>query len=306
MKTINSISGGRTSTYMAIHYPTDLNIFACVCIDFPKAKPKDPAILKYCLEKLNGNFIASAESVKTLKIMMQLEQKLGKEVVWVRGKSFDQIIDEAGCLPTWARRFCTTDLKILPIFEYVYFRYGVVKEQIGYRYDEAWRAYKKGDKTVIELINLFGDVQKVVAYRKKHYRKIDSIITDYAISQNTFGSKIHNREDILWAKKTYPMIDDRVERIHVNHFCNSNLPEFDFPEESNCAGCHHKSSMVIHNQYKEEPEIMEWFSLQEKKGKFNTWHDDVIPYDVKKNMNFSELLELGPSGSCDSGYCGFD
>jgi len=70
---VNSISGGRTSGYMAIHYPADLNIFACVCIDYQKAAPKDPEVLKYCLAKLNGNFIASAESQKTLKIMMQLE-----------------------------------------------------------------------------------------------------------------------------------------------------------------------------------------------------------------------------------------
>lgn len=134
MKTINSVSGGRTSSFMAVNYPTDINIFACVCIDSPEAAPKDDSIYNYCLEKLDGNFIASAERQKTLKAMMDLEQLIGKEIVWVRGKSFDTVVDEAGCLPTWNRRFCTTYLKIQPIFEHLYFRYGLVSEQIGFRY----------------------------------------------------------------------------------------------------------------------------------------------------------------------------
>ncbi|MES2287471.1 MAG: hypothetical protein V4547_17385 [Bacteroidota bacterium] len=136
MISVNSLSSGKTSSYMAVHYPADVEIFACVCIDYPKATPKDPSILKYCLDKLNGNFIASAEHDKSLKVMMQLEQLIGKEIVWVRGKSFDQVIDQAGCLPTWARRFCTTQLKIRAMFEYLWPRYGEVIMRIGFRADE--------------------------------------------------------------------------------------------------------------------------------------------------------------------------
>lgn len=300
---VNSLSGGRTSSYMAVHYPADVEIFACVCIDYPKAAPKDPSVLNYCLEKLNGNFIASAESEKTLKIMMQLEQKIGKEIVWVRGKSFDQIINESGCLPTWARRFCTTDLKIIPIFEYIYFRYGIVREQIGYRYDESHRAYSRDRKeTIMELMDLFGDIQKVKTYIKETYRKVDAIMTEYPISQNVFGKKRNNLADILWAKKEYPLIDDKVRIREVNQYWR-HYPEFVFPRESNCAGCHHKSPETISNQFDVEPEIMEWFSLQEEKGKYNTWHDDVIPYKIKREMSFTELLELGGYSSCDTGYC---
>src|SRR5690606_18215824 len=133
MKTVNSISGGKSSFYMAMHNPADINIFACVCIDYPPARPKDPEVLKYVLDKLDGNFIASAEREKTLKAMMDIEQVLGKEIVWVRGKSFDQIIDENSALPTWARRFCTTEMKIIPMFEYLYPRYGKTIHNIGFR-----------------------------------------------------------------------------------------------------------------------------------------------------------------------------
>ena len=30
MKTVNSLSGGKTSTYIAIHYPADYNVFSLV------------------------------------------------------------------------------------------------------------------------------------------------------------------------------------------------------------------------------------------------------------------------------------
>lgn len=312
MVTVNSLSGGKTSSYMGIHYPADVNIFACVCIDYPDATPKDTKVLQYCLDKLDGNFIASAESEKTLKIMMQLEQKLGKEIVWVRGKSFDEIIDGAGCLPTWNRRFCTTDMKILPIFEYIYPRYGVVKERIGYRIDESHRAYGNQEKVnIFELIDLFGGVQQAKDVIKIKYRKIDSVMVKYPLSQNTFGSKIHNLSDVLWAKKEYPLIDDNIDRIEINRYWRQ-FPEFDFPSVSNCAGCHHKNPETIHRQFIEEPDIMEWFVLQEQKkkglgAKIHTWHDDMISYYEKKNMSFSEILALEmPTGSCDSGYCGVE
>lgn len=311
MKTVNSLSGGRTSSYMAVHYPADINIFACVCIDWPKSTPKDPEILKYCMDKLNGNFIASSESVKTLKLMMQLEQKLGKEIVWVRGKSFDQIIDEAGCLPTWVRRFCTTQMKITPIFEHIYFRYGIVKERIGFRYDESNRAYKtKKEESILELMDLFGDIEKVKLFIKEKYRNVDSIMVDYPMSTNVFGKKRNNLSNVLWAKKEYPLIDDKIERIHVGKYW-SQFPELDFPNESNCAGCPNKSPESIKTQFIDEPEIMEWFALQETKkmnlgAKCHTWHDDVIPYSIKKDLSFTELLELGGWGSCNTGYCNDD
>jgi len=33
MKTVNSLSGGKTSAYLAAHFPADLDVFALVCID---------------------------------------------------------------------------------------------------------------------------------------------------------------------------------------------------------------------------------------------------------------------------------
>ena len=67
MKTMNSISGGRTSAYMAVHMPADINIFAAVCMDNQLAKIKDDGLLSACRKKLEryderfGQFNGSAE-----------------------------------------------------------------------------------------------------------------------------------------------------------------------------------------------------------------------------------------------------
>lgn len=281
MKTVNSLSGGKTSSYMALNYPADINIFACVCIDYEPAKPKDKAVLDYCMQKLDGNFIASAESEKTLKVMMQLEQLLGKEIVWVRGKSFDQVIDGAGCLPTWARRFCTTEMKLEPIIYYLYFRYGIIKENIGFRYDELQRAYtiKKGQKPQLKKDLFF----------------------KFPVTASIQGQKRQSWVEQKVAEKDYPLIWDKIEQRHIQQFWKSKS-DFVFPADSNCQGCHHKSPKLIKQNYQNEPEILEWFAKQEEKGKYNTWHDDLIPYRKKFEMEFTGEFDFAGS-SCDTGYC---
>lgn len=49
MKTITSISGGKTSAYLAKHYPTDENIFALVRIEDRKCTPKDKTLVQKVL-----------------------------------------------------------------------------------------------------------------------------------------------------------------------------------------------------------------------------------------------------------------
>ena len=85
MKTVNSISGGKTSAYIAVHYPADYEVFSLVCIDDKNCKPKDTLINTYVNLKLEkfapeyGEFIATAEDDKTLYAMMDLEQILGRD-----------------------------------------------------------------------------------------------------------------------------------------------------------------------------------------------------------------------------------
>ena len=89
MKTINSLSGGKTSSYLAMNYPVDHNIFSLVCIDDEKCKPSDKNLIqkvndkfeKYGFLEKHGEFIATAEDDKILKVMFDLEQMIGSEIV---------------------------------------------------------------------------------------------------------------------------------------------------------------------------------------------------------------------------------
>jgi len=96
MKTINSLSGGKTSSYMAVHYPADYNIFALVTIEDNNCRPKDESIIKYVSDKIGRYFIATAEDDSTLYAMRDLEQLVGKEIIWVVGESFDYIVKHKG------------------------------------------------------------------------------------------------------------------------------------------------------------------------------------------------------------------
>jgi hypothetical protein len=87
MISINSLSGGKTSSYIAVHYPADYNIFSLVCIDDYRCAPKDKSIIKYVNDKLErhqlqyGEFIATAEDDMTLYAMRDLEQYIGMEII---------------------------------------------------------------------------------------------------------------------------------------------------------------------------------------------------------------------------------
>ena len=61
MVTVNSLSGGKTSSYMAVHYPADYNIFALVTIEDVKCKPFDISLIIYVSNKLGKEFISTAE-----------------------------------------------------------------------------------------------------------------------------------------------------------------------------------------------------------------------------------------------------
>ena len=61
-------------------------------IDDVKCKPKDSKLIQMVSDKLDLDFIATAESDKTLKVMFDLEQVLSKEITWVSGNSFDEVI----------------------------------------------------------------------------------------------------------------------------------------------------------------------------------------------------------------------
>ena len=120
MITVNSLSGGKTSSYIAQHYPADYNVFALVrtfdknCL-FPDAK-----IRQIVSDKIGTEFIGTLEEDAIIYTMLDLEQFIGQKIDWVTGVTFDEIVSGkyGGYLPTKLRRYCTTHMKMFPIFEW--------------------------------------------------------------------------------------------------------------------------------------------------------------------------------------------
>jgi hypothetical protein len=299
MKSVNSLSGGKTSSYIALNYPADYNVFSLVCIDDHRCKPKDNAIIKYVNDKLikynsiYGDFIATAEDDKTLKVMMDLEQLMGKEIIWVRGRSFDQIIDEGSHtrLPSWARRYCTVQMKIEPIF-YWWFNYigEKINMRIGFRRDEYER------------------MERFFNNSNPNYTKIPIYCKNY-------GSKQQKMQEFNWRYCSFPLIKDDIYKKDVDSFWEKKgfvggdlfeeRRQIDFPIVSNCVGCFHKKPETLCIMSNLHPEKMNWFAEQEVK-EMGTWLDSKVPYfDLIKfaKDGFTEdvLNEFG--ASCDSGGC---
>ena len=138
MLKVHSLSGGKTSSYMAMHYPADYNVFALVTINDQSCAPKDAGLIKKVSDKLQKDFIATAEDDQTLVAMFDLEQLIGREIIWVSGISFDDCVDtKGGWLPSKLRRFCTIEMKIRPIWDWWFKNINQkIKMGIGYRYEE--------------------------------------------------------------------------------------------------------------------------------------------------------------------------
>jgi hypothetical protein len=275
MKTINSLSGGKTSSYLAVHYPADFNIFAVVQIEDLNCKPKDQSIVKYASEKLGKDFIATAESDQTLYAMRDLEQLLGQNIIWVGGDSFETVIKKHGnFIPNMGARFCTTDMKIRPIAEYIYKNIMVddqpVFSNVGIRYDEKERAKtKKEDREL------------------KH-----KIIVGKRGTRNKW-------QEIFWGVANYPLITNRVTHYTVHKFWQGQ--SIKFPEDSNCVWCFWKDVQQLRKNYDDENAKMEWFNTAE----INSGHNwkSKISYEQIKKIGLQQDFFFGTGSGCQAGFC---
>lgn len=280
MTTINSISGGRTSSYMAIHYPVDYNIFSLVCIDDHRAAHKDPKVTQMVNDRLEksgslakyGEFIASPEFDETINVLLDLEDRVGSEIVWIRGKSFDEVVNRRKALPNLMMRFCTTEMKIIPIAEWVVNNLEYpVNMNVGIRLDEFERA-KKGD---------------AIHYRNK-----------VQIGYHPNGNR--KWKEYYWAVGQYPLINDHVGVVDVNTYWKEN-PSVIFPSDSNCAGCFWKSAQQLRQNYEQDPTKIQWFIDQESKRKKR--FKKTMTYSIIPNIPLQQDFFSGEGTGCQEGFC---
>lgn len=280
MKTVNSLSGGKTSSYLAYHYPADLEIFSLVCIDSHNAgrsldkklvQMANDRLQKYCSHQ--NEFVATSEDPIILKTMFDLEQLIGREIIWLRGMGWEQMMMLKKAIPNMNKRFCTTIMKMWPIFEFLFLYHSLpVKMRVGYRYDEMERMYR------------FSDVWKYAThceYRPKS------------------DSWIHRWKEIVWRIGEFILIDNNVSHRHVVEFWKGF--DLEFPEDSNCQNCFWKSEQQLRKNFDKNPEIMFWSAIQE----------DLFGHTFKENNSMLSISKLGiqldfnfgTGSGCQAGFC---
>lgn len=104
MKTVTSISGGKTSAYLAANFPTDYNVFALVRTSDLNCKYPDKKIRQVVEDRIQKPFIGTLEDDVIIKTILDLEQFLGKKIDWVSGITYDEVVEtKGGLLPSLIR-----------------------------------------------------------------------------------------------------------------------------------------------------------------------------------------------------------
>lgn len=247
MQTITSVSGGKTSCYMALHYPTDHFVFAVVLTDHKPSAPKDKGLLQECQKRI-PHFVASHEADQTLINVLRLEQKLGREIKWVAAEySLDQYVlgqtDQPGyrlghpMLFNARTRFCTVEQKIKPIFWHCWTQFSgePVLMNLGFRWDEP---------------------QRVKNWNCKNDRM------RYPVSAPIKGGNLTYQE-VEWRVPNFPLYHDRITHDDVRHFWQRE--GWVFPGVSNCRFCFHHTEVQLQRQALTEPENLQWWLEMERR-----------------------------------------
>jgi hypothetical protein len=283
MKTVTSISGGKTSAYLAANYKTDYNVFALVRTSDKDCLFPDKKIRQIVEDKIQKPFIGTLEDDLIIYTILELEQYLGKKINWVSGITYDEVINKkGGWLPNKLHRYCTTWLKIDPIFYWWAENIGEpIVMNIGYRANEGRRVNKTLDK-----LNKNG-----LSTYKATFEKNER-------GQNKWV-------EIEWQKPEFPLFNDLIYKDKIDKYWNDKKVRF--AELNNCIGCFHRNPLLLKKMSELHENKFNWFIKQEKKkrekDKRATWRSDVT-YSEIKNHEIQFEINFDNFTDCDSGYCG--
>lgn len=281
MKTINSLSGGKTSSYIAAHYPADYNVFALVRTDDKKCLFPDTKIRQEVGDRLGVEFIGTLEEDAIIYTMLDLEQFIGQKIDWVTGKTFDEIIIRKNkkYLPNVTQRFCTTEMKLQPIFYWWQKNINKVCEvRIGFRANEQRRA-----KTMLLKTNKNGNsVFKTIVGKRK--------------TQNKWAN-------IEWQKPVFPLIKDQIWKDNIENYWRGKPVRFAYM--NNCVGCFHRTPILLKHMSDKNPNKYEWFINAEQDTGYNirTFKNGMTYEQIKNSFKQTKLFD-DDFTECDSGYCG--
>ena len=283
MKTVNSLSGGQTSSYIAANYKADYNVFALVRTDDKKCMFPDKKIRQEVSDRIGKEFIGTLEEDMIIYTMLDLEQFIGQKIDWVSGKTFDEIIDRGNkrYLPNVTQRFCTQYMKLEPIFEWWRNNFTEpVVMRIGFRANEQRRA-----KNMIEKTNKNG------------------ILEIKAIVGKTKNGKRNKWANIPWQKPEFPLIKDGLFKDQIQAYWKDKPVRFAYM--NNCVGCFHRNEILLKHMSKRHPNKYQWFVDAENNCGYGqiTFKNGTSYEKIRNSLEQMELFD-DDFNDCDSGYCG--
>jgi hypothetical protein len=276
MKTVNSLSGGKTSSYIAVNYPADYNIFALVRTNDESCLFPDAKVRQIVSDRIGHEFVGTLEEDMIIYTMLDLEQYIGKEIVWLSDYTFEEVIKKhANYLPNQVTRFCTTDMKVVPIAQWCYDNTDVpVEMRIGFRANEINRANKMIDRQVDGIENF-----------------------KFKIGEKNGRNKW---KELPYRKVKFPLIEDRIFKDTIEEFWKDKPVRFAY--RNNCVGCFHRNELMLKHMSVKAEKQFDWFVNVEKTH--SSTFKKGISYEKIKNHRLQLDLFDEDFNDCDSGYCG--
>lgn len=281
MKTVNSLSGGKTSSYIAKHYPADYNVFALVTTSDNNCIFPDQKIRQIVSDRIGREFIGTLEEDAIIYTMLDLEQFIGQDIKWLVGRTFDEVIirGDKKYLPNTVQRFCSQEMKQKPIYEWWKENFNSpVEMRIGYRANETRRA-----KSMLGRCSKNGFL----------------LYKDIVGKRNTRNKWA----DIEWQKPSFPLIEDNIYKDQIEKYWKDKPVRFAYM--NNCVGCFHRNPVLLKYMSDLHPNKYQWFVDQENNAGYGarTFKINITYEDIRKSLKQMVLFE-DDFTDCDSGYCG--
>lgn len=280
MITVNSLSGGKTSSYIAANYPANINVFSLVRTNDKSVMFPDAKVRQIVSDRIGTEFVGTLEMDEIIYTMLDLEQFIGSKIDWLSPFAFEDILTRANnkmYLPNKVSRFCTVEMKVKVIAQWLYDTGATPCEmRIGFRANEQRRA-----KNMIERIEPDGF---------EHFK---------------FKAGKHKNGNNKWKTKQYrkakfPLIEDGIFKDKIEAFWKDKPVRFAYA--NNCVGCFHRSPIFLKHMSDKAPKQFNWFIKQEQnaQGTFKTG----INYErIKQHRSQMQLFD-DDFNECDSGFCG--
>lgn len=195
------------------------------------------------------------------------------------GDTFEQVIRNHGdYLPNKIARFCTTDMKIMPIFNFLQEHTELpVIMRIGLRPTEVERM-----ETILGRADENGlEKMKTIIGKSKNGKR------------NKWG-------EVPYRYAQFPLIYDNIQKDTIYNYWEDKPVRFAY--RNNCVGCVNRNPLFLSHIAKKDIDSFNWFVGQEEKtgNKFNS------EIEYKRILKFGIQNELFDEdfNECDSGYCG--